>query len=1087
MTIERGTFDLLHQHWAMRALGDERLLAARAAASRLYVQRNVGQYIHGSWPDRESDELIHRTATAYEVIAAEGLDDLFRAQRGPLSQSGRLAQAAAYYAFELRRALPLSSDDLRSLTYQILQLGAFAYTSDRWAEFRAWLRDRDVTPENIPDGGDDWDGKILRTLAEIWIRLLRKRGWSDLTEVGRAVAALRSVQEENEEPYLAAADENGTVKPKAWRLIALYHWARASELLAEYMMQGTPAGITAELDFHFDRAIDASQAALDAPTEVTLKWLHLLSVRMISGSLWSLTSAGRETRNLVTAKTRSALFELLPPQRTALLEQGLLDQASTAVVVDLPTSAGKTVLAEFKIVQALNQFRDEGGWVAYVAPTRALVAQITRRLRRDLSPLGIQVEQLTAAVELDDLEQQMVSQAENPFDVLVATPEKLQLLVRNSSVPRPLALLVLDEAHNIADKQRGVRIELLLATIKQDCPDANFLLLMPFVPNAEDLARWLSPQSGRSISLGTTAWQPNDRMVGLVKITPPHNPKQRYDWSIEYRTLTTSAHTLVIDESLQIGDGPTLRKTYSQVSGNLGLIAAAGARALSDRGTSIVLAQKIASTWSIARTIKENLPDEPVTDEIALVQRFLATEISPQFELIELLQRRIGVHHAGLSDEARSMMEWLAEIGQLRVLVATTTIAQGINFPVSSVFVASRHLSFKTHSEEMPARDFWNLVGRAGRVDQDSIGVVGLACRENGEDERALTRFVSIATEALASRLVAMVNDLSARGRLMELESYIYGDQWADFRSYVAHLFNQSRSLDDVLSKTELTLRNTFGYSAMVDGDDVDKAKGRALLDATRKYAESLSRAPQNAKLADSTGFAPESVRAATQELRHLERSLTKDDWQPESLFGASNSALPELMGVLMKMPQVRESIEDLAPGRGAGVRAAEITIDWVNGTPIQDIAERYFMREGDMDATKALTETCRSIYRNLVMAGTWGISALSKMPSAGIDFERMPESEIRRINLLGAMIYHGVSTEGGVAMRMAAVPRSMADSLGRRAVAERGRVPSAGEARAYLEGLPLAAWEEHRPASAAMSGEDYRRAWRILAGEPDS
>lgn len=77
------------------------------------------------------------------------------------------------------------------------------------------------------------------------------------------------------------------------------------------------------------------------------------------------------------------MVELLPPQRAALLEQGLLDQAKTAVVVDLPTSGGKTLLAQFRILQALNQFDADDGWVAYVAPTKALVAQLTRRLRLD--------------------------------------------------------------------------------------------------------------------------------------------------------------------------------------------------------------------------------------------------------------------------------------------------------------------------------------------------------------------------------------------------------------------------------------------------------------------------------------------------------------------------------------------------------------------------------------------------------------------------------------------------------------------------------------------------------------------------------
>lgn len=112
--------------------------------------------------------------------------------------------------------------------------------------------------------------------------------------------------------------------------------------------------------------------------------------------------------------------------------------------------------------------------------------------------------------------------------------------MRNKKVARPLALVVMDEAHNIEDELRGLRIELLLATIKQESPRANFLLLMPFVPNANDLAQWLAADRGRSISLGTSAWQPNERIVGLFDI---HKGEKAGDWSLSFETLTTTQRT----------------------------------------------------------------------------------------------------------------------------------------------------------------------------------------------------------------------------------------------------------------------------------------------------------------------------------------------------------------------------------------------------------------------------------------------------------------------------------------------------------------------------------------------------------------
>lgn len=322
---------------------------------------------------------------------------------------------------------------------------------------------------------------------------------------------------------------------------------------------------------------------------------------MVAGSLWWVARAvnSRVTRFVNSVTRAQGLFELLPPQRAALLEQGLLDSASRAVVVDLPTSAGKTVLAEFRVLQALNQFDADKGWVAYVAPTRALVAQITRRLRKDFGPIGINVEQLSSAVDVDVFESAMFSEHDqNRFHVLVATPEKLQLVIRNKSIERPLALIVMDEAHNIEDEDRGLRIELLLATIKRDCPTANFLLLMPNVPNASDLTTWLAPEMGKTISLGTSMWQPNERIVGIFH-SEKHGAGPR-DWSLKYETLTTTPKALPLHGVHTVGSPASLNLPFSKMK-SLSLNTLAMSKVFSQRGTSVAVARIIPDAWRMAR------------------------------------------------------------------------------------------------------------------------------------------------------------------------------------------------------------------------------------------------------------------------------------------------------------------------------------------------------------------------------------------------------------------------------------------------------------------------------------------------------
>jgi hypothetical protein len=288
-----------------------------------------------------------------------------------------------------------------------------------------------------------------------------------------------------------------------------------------------------------------------------------------------------------------------------------------------------------------------------------------------------------------------------------------------------------------------------------------------------------------------------------------------------------------------------------------------------------------------------------------------------------------------------------------------------------------------------------------------------------------------------------------------------------------------------VLAETELLLRGTFGYSVLAEATPKDREKSLRLLEATRAYAQELGQRVETATLADSTGFTPEGIRSAMAGLRDVDL-LNASSWRPESLFsGAEGSALPDLMKVMLLVPQIRDSIEALAgSGPGIGDQAAKLAADWVGGASMREIATKYFLHE-KTSATDALTAATRAIYRNLTMAGTWGLSALSRLPGSGIDYANLPEGELRQINLLGAMLYHGVDTEAGVLMRMTSVPRSVAKSIGSEFSDGRDEVqmrPAA--ARTYLGSLKASDWQRHVPQGASMDGADYERLWRILSGE---
>lgn len=1090
MSLSIRALGALNDHWAVAAIGSEELARAENLVNEWLAHRAVGNQITFSFSHGPEDEpLLERVALAFELAAIEGLDELSRPSgENPILRDQ--ATAASFRAFDIRRLLPVPSDTHDRL-YFVLQLSAVAYCGDRWSDLRRWYKDNEVAL-NAPSVADVlWDRRLLYRLFDCWVRLFRKEGWDDLDRIREIISGLRNDQKSHEEGRLQNGSDAAD-RAIALRLAALYHWAKGTETLARYMLQGEPANPFGALDKHFEAGIRAGIASGDAQHEVILRWLHATARVMVTNSLWwatrTVNSKMSDFVHSLTHREHQAMFELLPPQRIALLEQGLLDQAKTAIVVDLPTSGGKTLLAQFRILQALNQFDSKGGWVAYVAPTRALSAQITRRLRKDFEAIRLRVEQLTAAIEVDAFEEEFLVDGEQPFHILVATPEKLSLVIRNKKVERPLALVVMDEAHNLGTESRGLRIELLLATVKRDCPHANFLLLMPYVDESESIARWLAQDvnAGQAISLGTAPWKPNERIIGLYSAVA--NDSEYGGWHLEFDTLTATEKAMPLHGTHRVGgvkpiDLPKSRVLIKGQQKGLGLQTAAIGAVMSARGTSIAVANNISTVWKMAGEAARSVPEfDAVPPDIRLVQNFLRTEVGSDFGLVGLLEKGVGVHHAGLSDDVRALMEWLAEKGWLRMLCATSTIAQGMNFPVSSVFLSSRYVYREGGSVEITPREFWNLAGRAGRIGHDSVGVVGLA---EGADRDALIAFVSRNTGALVSRLVALLNEIESQGKLANLSGVLWQDQWEDFRCYIAHLWAEKKNLDAVLAESEQLLRQTYGYTSMRN-DPAQRVKADALLEAAQTYAREIAKMPDGtAELADSTGFSPEGISRALAGLGNLESKLTPSDWAPESLFGAGGK-MADLFGVMLLVPQLKRQLKEIG-GKGLDqTRISEITRDWVNGRGIDEIAREHFKREKDDEiGTAALTDACKAIYRIIVNNGTWGVSALSRV--SGTNFESLSEDDRRRINALPAMIYHGVRTEDAVLMRMNSAPRSAAEALGslyQEYTGEDGSRYSVGKAREFLRALNAQDWERTRPRAAALSGKGYKRVWEILSGE---
>ncbi|QYH39195.1 DEAD/DEAH box helicase [Algoriphagus sp. NBT04N3] len=974
--------------------------------------------------------------------------------------------------FDIASQIPINIENEYFILGQF-KLIAFGYLGEHWHFVKQYLKGLDGQIQSL-ELGESWNNRILTVSFKAIVHLVKKENWRDISQAVELINQLRSEQNQFENNFLDQVNEESRPYGAA-ELVSLYHFAKSIDILGQYLLEGRPLEPEDQLRYHLQISGEYAHKSGNISLGLLYQFFEAFAVKIVRNTIWYNTRGINNwvtTFNRFISRQEQGRFELLYPQKESILEGQLLNPAHRAIVVNLPTSSGKTLIAEYRILQALNQFREHGGWVAYVVPTKALANQVYNQLKRDLGNIGLRIEKASGAIELDGFEQHLIEESGNQttFDVLVTTYEKMNLLVRQglgTTTVRPLVLTVVDEAHNIEEKQRGLNLEFLLSTIKNDCEEANFLLMTPDISNSEDVVNWLAGDRGQVINLELDWWQPNERVIGAIQV---EGRGRDYDYLL--KTLHTDKGTYEVGDAIPLGKGDSAETASEARGSKVKITKAVAAKFLNLDSPIIVLASDPNETYSIAETLYEKSIDDFAQDEdVDLLMKLVQSELGDNFPLARFLKRRIAVHSAALPDEIRFLIEDLMSNEKLQALVATTTIAQGINFPVSAVIMGAYNYPY---SGPMPVRDFWNLVGRVGRAGQDTMGWVGMAVR-NDNDLQEVSTYITSASGALLSQLEKAI-DNALRHADFGFERWLFVDErWSAILQYISHLRKQIQSQELFLAQLEQKLQGTLGYRQL----PIDKKN--FLRDNIRRYASSISLA--DAKMSDATGFSSVSVRQMIGKL--ATSGISPSDWNRNQLFSEQNQSMQKLVGIMLSTYEIKKSIEELSSGERSLDQSsiARMIIDWVNGQNISAIAHRFYPNE---DINIAIQMATKALYKVVANSATWGLAAMQKMPTSGVDWDSLSEVDKKRMANLPAYLHYGVNTDEGVLMRKNNVPRSIANRIGQLYnTAVEGEIFSqpSDSVSNWLSSQSLETWESVRPAGSRLSGQEYKRVWEKLNG----
>jgi superfamily II DNA/RNA helicase len=442
------------------------------------------------------------------------------------------------------------------------------------------------------------------------------------------------------------------------------------------------------------------------------------------------------------------------------IEKGYLQQGVSSAI-SFPTGGGKSTLAELKIATSLLR----GERVIFLAPTHALVGQTQRSLESTFQGYSV----------LADVDEDVgIGDAVLLGEVTVMTPERcLMLLSLDRNAFSDLGLIVFDECHLLHPREddrsrRGLDAMLAILNLASVAPAADLLLLSAMMKNTAEIAGWIAHLTGRKCLTLDLSWKPTRQVRGCV-VYPAEQinalkarlAQARIDYpdhgnppvSIKnallaqptglFSLLQTWSTTDRSDYALLqlLGDGRLLSfgrskggNWYLTPNGNetSGAIAAAAARA---GMKTLVFVQ----TTVFCESCVEDYPARVPASQIELTEdeqkwRTLAEEEmgGANYCYMKLaadgtLKMGTASHHALLLREERELHESLFRRPDgIKVLFATSTLAQGMNLPSEAVIISgdSRFDPQADKMQKLEAHELLNAAGRAGRAGEGAQGFV---------------------------------------------------------------------------------------------------------------------------------------------------------------------------------------------------------------------------------------------------------------------------------------------------------------------------------------------------------------------------
>lgn len=599
------------------------------------------------------------------------------------------------------------------------------------------------------------------------------------------------------------------------------------------------------------------------------------------------------------------------------------------VLVSAPTGAGKTLVAEYAIEDAVRA----GKRCIYTAPIKALSNQKYRDFQNDPS---IDVGLMTGDVTIN-----------SRAPVLIMTTEILRNAIFES--PRLLhdvAYVIFDEVHYLDDRERGTVWEESLIFLPST---TRVISLSATVSNVEELGAWM-----REI-------RPQDLDVIIDEKRPV--PLSHWVHCPGHGTFDAwNAGRVRKIEEKRKAESDALERQRKRRSRRRGRGGRRGGRRYEapDPGPLFdeLEAREFlpALVFSFSRKDCERLalrnegrellsPEESARMaelQEELVELFQLDRGHLRGEVFRLARSGIAYHHAGMLPIYKEVVERMFTRGLLKMLFTTETFALGINMPARAVVFAGLRKYDGVSFDFLRTRDYMQMAGRAGRQGIDDKGFVYQLIPGPELVDAPVERWIKGKPEPVTSRfrmnystLLHLVKRIG-RERVHEAwEKSLAAFQTREKNKKARE--RQRRDQQRVVNR-HLDLLEELGY---LDGDEVT-SKGeiaRRLGGYEIQVTELLFRGSLET-------LPPRALAMVFVAMIHEERRAAQRPWVPASMFGGTRRHIDGVMGELLQA-EARHGIDPPMKRPDWGLTPA--TLAWCGGISMEGLEDELSVNPGDV------------------------------------------------------------------------------------------------------------------------------------------